>query len=104
MVALFLLILSTVTGSRFLYMFSLVMLVYSYYRAFSRNIQARYREAMAYERILSKIKTLPQRAKEARTYKIFKCPGCKQKIRIPRHKGNIEITCPKCKNSFRGRS
>lgn len=98
--ALILLIISTFAGSNLLYFLSLAVLVYSYYRTFSRNIQARYKEAMAYERFLGKVKNIPKRAREFRTHKIFSCPDCGQKIRIPRHKGKVEITCPKCKVKF----
>lgn len=103
-IALVLLLISAFAGSNVLYLLSLGILVYAYYRAFSRNLQARYREAASYERLKNKVKGLPRRLKESRTHKIFKCPGCSQKIRIPRHKGNIEITCPKCKTTFRGKS
>ena len=96
-VALVLLVLSMLLGSNLLYWCSLGILVYSYYRAFSRNIQARYKEAMAYEKFKKRIR-------ELRTHKIFKCPHCQQKIRIPRHKGKIEITCQKCRTHFPGRT
>ena len=37
---------------------------------------------------------------ERRTYKVFICPTCKQKLRVPRGKGKISISCPKCGTSF----
>ncbi len=33
-------------------------------------------------------------------YKYFNCPNCNQKVRVPKGKGKIEITCPKCRTSF----
>lgn len=102
--ALVLLVVSTLVRSNLLYFLSLGALVYSYYRTLSRNVQARYREAAAYERFKERVKGMPQRVREMKMYKIFRCSGCGQKIRIPRHKGNVEITCPKCKNVFRGRT
>ena len=35
-----------------------------------------------------------------RNYKITKCPNCKQKLRLPRGKGNIVVTCKKCSTKF----
>ena len=31
---------------------------------------------------------------------IIKCVGCKQRIRVPINKGNLKVTCPKCKYIF----
>ncbi len=33
-------------------------------------------------------------------YKYFNCPNCNQKVRVPKGRGKIEITCPKCRTSF----
>ncbi len=40
------------------------------------------------------------RINNSKTYRYFKCPGCKQEVRVPRGKGKIRITCPKCKTEF----
>lgn len=41
-----------------------------------------------------------QRKEQEKIFKFFKCNACGQKIRVPRGKGKIEITCPKCANKF----
>ncbi len=40
------------------------------------------------------------RANNMKTYRYFKCPSCKQEVRVPKGKGKIRITCPKCKLEF----
>ncbi len=37
---------------------------------------------------------------DKRYYKFYNCPNCNQKVRVPKGKGRIEITCPKCHTSF----
>lgn len=41
---------------------------------------------------------------EARTYKHVMCPDCGQKVRVPRHKGKLRVTCPKCHTKFEVKS
>ncbi|MFR8739287.1 MAG: hypothetical protein ACLVFL_11195, partial [Eubacterium sp.] len=71
-------------------------------------IYKRAAENEKYLRIISKIKFNKNFSKETREqrkyYKFFKCPGCGQKIRIPKGHGKIEIRCPKCNNKFIRRS
>ncbi|MCR4675383.1 MAG: hypothetical protein K5675_10245 [Lachnospiraceae bacterium] len=37
---------------------------------------------------------------QKKIYKFYTCSSCGQKVRVPKGKGKIEITCPKCKNTF----
>ena len=37
-------------------------------------------------------------------HKYFTCPNCKTVCRVPRGKGKIVITCPKCGGEIRGKS
>ncbi len=82
----------------------LLAIVYTYFRIFSRNIQKRYAENQKYLSITSKIRMRFNKEKnimaQRKTHHIYTCPGCGQKIRIPRGKGKIEIECPKCHTKF----
>ena len=97
-------VLEIFTNSGILSILSLALLVYMYYRMFSRNIQKRYQENVKYldikNKIVSKFQSKKSIMKQRKTHHIYKCPTCKQKIRIPRGKGRICITCPKCKTEF----
>lgn len=94
---------STVVGNVF-YILGWVVIVYCYFRMFSRNVTKRYAENQTYLAKTYKIRTFFQRQKsmwkQRKVYHIYKCPNCKQKIRIPRGKGKIEIRCPKCSTTF----
>lgn len=80
--------------------FALIVMTLAYSRAFSKNINARARENQTFLAFCDKIKNIFSRNKKKSDFKIFKCSNCKQKIRIPRGKGKIAITCPKCKKEF----
>ena len=83
-------------------------IVYAYFRIFSRNIQQRYAENQKYLQMTSKFRLRFNQEKnlmkQRKTHHIYSCPGCGQKIRIPRGKGKIEIECPKCHTKFVKRS
>lgn len=97
-------LLSIVFNSSFLYVFSLVLLVYSYIRAFSKNIAKRQQEAQKFRNLRYKqsVKwnTFKLHQQQKKIYRFFKCPNCKQKVRVPKGKGKICITCPKCQTEF----
>ena len=42
--------------------------------------------------------------RERKQYKCLTCPQCAQKLRVPRGKGNIRVTCSKCGNKFNAKS
>ena len=101
--SLVLLVLSWFTTNLF-YMVAVVIMVYAYYRMFSRNIYKRSAENQKYLQWEYKMKgKLSKKKKEfaqLKTHHIYKCPNCKQKIRVPRGRGKIAITCRKCGNEF----
>ncbi len=86
---------------------ALAIMVYSYFRIFSRNYGARHRENDWFcsiihpDRNSNRTYTNAQKkAMDRKTHRIFKCPNCQQKIRVPKGKGRISIKCPKCRIEF----
>ena len=69
-------------------------IVYAYIRIFSRNIQQRYAENQKFLQMTSKFRFRFNKEKDLmkqrKTHHIYSCPGCGQKIRIPKGKGKIE--------------
>ena len=104
MVSLICILLSGFFKSNILSLLAWVGIIYTYFRMFSRNIYKRSAENQAYLTKTYKIRCFFLRRKnrlaDLRTHHIYKCPGCHQKIRVPRGKGRIEIRCPKCNTTF----
>ncbi len=97
-------ILSRFLNSKILGILNLGISVVILYRIFSKNIAKRYQENMKFlnlwNPIKNKVKNKIQRIKSLKHYKYFKCSNCKQKLRVPRGKGKVSITCPKCKTTI----
>lgn len=87
---------------------SLFLFAYICFRLLSRDIPRRYRENEAYARIetrfFGRVRQIGTDMQSRRSYHIYRCPQCSQKIRIPRGHGNIVVTCPKCRAEFAKRS
>lgn len=82
----------------------LLAIIYTYFRILSKDIQRRYEENQKYLSMTDKVRVRFRKEKsmmeQRKTHHIYTCPGCGQKIRIPRGKGKIEIDCPKCHTKF----
>ena len=80
------------------------LLIYTYFRMFSRQTYKRACENQAYLAKTAKVRHFFASQKsimaQRKTHHIYKCPTCKQKIRVPKGKGRIEIRCPKCNTTF----
>ena len=74
-----------------------VGVVYSLYRFCSKDVHRRREEN---RKFLQEVEFLKLRISVRKTHKIYRCKGCGRKIRVPRGKGKIEITCPLCQNKF----
>ena len=86
----------------------LVIIAWAIWRSFSKNKSNRYKELHIFENYLfimrQKLNLYINKFKQYQNFKILKCPTCSQKLRIPRKKGKITITCKKCGKKFEGKS
>ena len=98
------LVLSLITKWGLFYWGGIFLIVYSYFRMFSRNIPKRYAENQKFltlrYKAIAKWNLMKKHFTESKTHKFFKCPQCRQKVRVPKGRGKICITCPKCKTEF----
>ena len=62
------------------------------FRSFSRNTYKRYQENRKFLQFFDRLKD--------RNHRYYDCPKCRQVVRVPRGKGKIAITCPKCREKF----
>lgn len=87
---------------------ALVLLGFTYYRMFSRDLIRRSDENARYfrirERVLSALRVRKEQWVQRKDYKFFVCPACKATLRVPKGRGKIKIVCRKCGNSFMGKS
>ena len=98
------LIISLFSRNQAWFLLALIGIVYNYFRMFSKNISKRYAENQKYltmtAGIRRKLASWKSQLAQRKMYHIYRCPGCKQKIRVPRGRGKIEIRCPKCNTRF----
>lgn len=87
---------------------SLMLLFLTFWRMFSKNLAKRRAEN---QKFLEKVwwplrrknRDARQRAAD-KDHKYFTCPTCRTVCRVPRGKGKIVITCPKCGGQIKGKS
>lgn len=71
---------------------SYALMIWAIFRSLSRNTYRRYQENRLFLRIFDRMKD--------RHNRYFDCPKCRQTVRVPRGKGKIAITCPRCREKF----
>ena len=75
-----------------LHLLAYVLMGIAIFRTFSRQTYKRYQENRKFLVLLDRIKD--------RDHRYYTCPRCQQTVRVPRGKGKIAISCPKCKEKF----
>ena len=75
-----------------LFLLSYGMLFWAVFRSLSRNTYKRDQENRKFLQLTGRLKD--------REHRYFDCPKCRQMVRVPRGKGKISITCPRCREKF----
>ena len=93
-----------VTGfSLFVYV-SYVLLFLAVFRMLSRNLLRRRAENDRFIRywwpVRTRIVRIFSNTRQKRTHRFFRCPGCRNNLRVPKGKGKLQVTCPKCGERF----
>lgn len=99
-----LVILSNFIFEAFFLLLGWILVVLAFVRAFSKDYSRRYAENQKFLELTGKIRKVFGKQKyvmeQRKDYHIYTCPQCRQKIRMPRGKGKVEISCPKCHTKF----
>ena len=74
------------------WLLSYVLMIWAIVRSLSRNTYKRYEENRKFLQFFDALKD--------REHRYFDCPKCRQRVRVPRGKGKISITCPRCHEKF----
>ena len=94
---------------------TLALMGFALFRTFSRNFAARQQELGRYLTAERKVRNWWQNLsirrknyvnvrQDKKNYKYLACPQCMQKLRVPKGKGRIRVTCSKCGNRFEAKS
>lgn len=78
--------------SPILYLLMLGLLGFGLFRTLSRNIYARQKENRWFRQHWQRLRD--------RKNRYYRCPKCRQTVRVPKGKGRISIHCPKCGEKF----
>lgn len=91
-------------GLKLFYGLALAVMVYVYYRMFSKNTYKRSAENQWYLKKEMKVRAFLNGKKkelaQRKVYRIYRCPNCRQKLRVPKGRGKIAIRCRKCGTEF----
>lgn len=68
------------------------LMIWAVVRALSRNTYRRYEENRKFLQFFDALKD--------REHRYYNCPKCRQRVRVPRGKGKIAISCPRCREKF----
>ena len=95
-----LIIVAFFTSSHLVNLLSIAAIGYSIFRCYSTNVVARRRENEAFAKRVAGpsrwIELQYKKFKNRKTSCYFTCPDCKAVYSVPKGKGKLRATCPKC--------
>lgn len=86
---------------------ALAMWLFGVFRMFSRQVYKRQAENTKFLKMVRPVTSwfsLIKKQMKDKSNRYYRCPKCKQVVRVPKGKGQITITCPSCKTKFDKRS
>lgn len=110
-----LLFLGNLFGSGLLSILALAALIYCVWRMLSRDHERRWRENSWFlswwnpvcgwfrsmrSRFRSEQSYAAMKARDRAVYRYYRCPKCGNRLRVPKGKGRIVVTCPVCRTEF----
>ena len=95
---------SAASAKSVVFLLAAVLLVFSYFRIFSKNYEKRRAENAKYlsfkRPLADKLKLRREMWTQRKNFKFFKCPSCNSVLRVPKGKGKVRIVCKKCGTAF----
>lgn len=79
---------------------ALAVLIFLFWRTFSKNIARRQAENQWYLRRFGRLRIIARAFRERRAYRYRICPHCRATLRLPNKKGRHTVCCPKCRKDF----
>lgn len=86
---------------------AVLILLWAFYRCFSRRVERRRMENARFMELADPVirwYRLQRTMRSDKDHCYFKCPNCGQRLRVPRGKGKITVTCRNCGVSFEEKS
>ena len=97
-------VLASATGLVLFNLIALIVVIFAFYRMLSRD---HYRRAQENQWFLAKMQPVFRRWRQMkqrfsdREHRYYRCPCCRQMLRVPRGRGKITITCPRCRTALK---
>lgn len=89
--------------NQIIYILVWILLLVSIFRTYSRKVVNRRKENRKFLELMKPFRKkakLTKKQMQDKEHRYFMCPNCKQNVRVPKGRGKITITCPRCQTRF----